>query len=521
MSSEELTEPGTSAESSDEEGLVQKFGNVSISGSSTEEESSKANQQEDLERTPEQKNVTTKRESGPVRRGLAYPDVSSEEKIGSAEKDDGTWLLEHPWDKGKDAHPDRINKSKVYTVKEEWMTGDKIDLKKIYARLPEFIRQMKGKTCNQELERLLHVDEQNVTIENGCVCIKNLKLEAINCTPHIQEIVHKKTNVPPNDQGSNRPDGDKSFKAFSLAETQQNNQPSEENYWRLDCEYMLTMYLPDNSSQWFDIHDQVEKRIRAINSEKSDKRWIFIPSFRRAQIALLDWPEDEFVTPDSTLRILVVRPSEFEEYVNYCGHMFPVISLPQDEIGAGYPRLWIQKIALRLKLDFIWMIDDSVECFYEYHPKMAPPERDDGTKNYTDYRRRRFGLVFERIEKFVKETKDENLPITAMSEKLVKETKDKNPPIAAMSPKRFMGGTKLEEPFVCKPPRIAVFLNIAALKSKEVYYRPELQALEDMIFGYECEKNGLKVFIDNRVHLQDKKWTDTGARSPSVQQKQA
>ncbi|KAL9970646.1 hypothetical protein ACROYT_G023056 [Oculina patagonica] len=110
MSSEELTEPGTSAESSDEEGLVQKFGNVSISGSSTEEESSKANQQEDLERTPEQKNVTTKRESGPVRRGLAYPDVSSEEKIGSAEKDDGTWLLEHPWDKGKDAHPDRINK---------------------------------------------------------------------------------------------------------------------------------------------------------------------------------------------------------------------------------------------------------------------------------------------------------------------------------------------------------------------------------------------------------------------------
>ncbi len=500
MSSEELTEPGTSAEFSDEEGLVQKFGNVSISGSSTEEESSKANQQEDLERTPEQKNVTTKRESGPVRRGLAYPDVSSEEKIGSAEKDDGTWLLEHPWDKEKDAHPDRIEKSLVYTVKEEWMTGDKIDLKKIYARLPEFIRQMKGKTCNQELERLLHVDGQNVTIENGCVCIKNLKLEAINCTPHIQEIVHKETNVCPKDEEYYRPDGDKSFKAFSLAETQQNNQPSEENYWRLDCEYMLTMYLPDNSSQWFDIHDQVEKRIRAINSEKSDKRWIFIPSFRRAQIALLDWPEDEFVTPDSTLRILVVRPSEFEEYVNYCGHMFPVISLPQDEIGAGYPRLWIQKIALRLKLDFIWMIDDSVECFYEYHPDKQPPKRG----SYSGYRQRKFGLVFERIEK------------------LVKETKDENPPIAAMSPKRFMGGTKLKDAFVCKPPRIAVFLNLAALKSKEVYYRPELQALEDMIFGYECEKNGLKVFIDNRVHLQDKKnWTDTGARSPSVQQKQA
>jgi len=101
----------------------------------------------------------------------------------------------------------------------------------------------------------------------------------------------------------------------------------------------------------------------------------------------------------------------------------------------------------------------------------------------------------------------------------VKATKDKHMPIAVMSPKRFRGGTRVNRPFTCKPPRIAVFLNLAALKSKEVYYRPELEVLEDMVLGNKCEKNDLKVFIDNRIHLQDHDWRDTGARSLSVKQK--
>ena len=66
---------------------------------------------------------------------------------------------------------------------------------------------------------------------------------------------------------------------------------------------------------------------------------------------------------------------------------------------------------------------------------------------------------------------------------------------------------------------MAVYLNLEALKSKDIYYRPELQALEDMVFAYECEQNGLRALMYNRFHLQDKKWTDTGARSSSVQQK--
>ena len=42
--------------------------------------------------------------------------------------------------------------------------------------------------------------------------------------------------------------------------------------------------------------------------------------------------DGEIITEDSTIRIVVVRPFEFEKYVRNHGHRFPVISLPQEEI---------------------------------------------------------------------------------------------------------------------------------------------------------------------------------------------
>lgn len=430
------------------------------------------------EETPQQKRY----------RSVESTEIAKQElNFDAAQSHDGKWLQDHPWESMKPNPTEPINKtvdtSKVYTVSDKWLTSSKtqLDLEKIYLGLPTFIDEMKGPSIRKELEDILNSEQQQNT----------------KPSPHVLEI--KQKDDPPKDKKS-RPEGQNdNLKAFSLPPPQDLHAPSKDKYWFLDCEYMLKMYLPTCSLQWFNCDDQQGKRIRKINSDciEEVKRWIFIPSFRRAKIALLEWPKDDIVTQASTVRILVVRPSEFEEYVKYCGHLFPVISLPQDEIGAGYPRYWIQKIALFLKLHFIWMIDDSVECFYEYHPDLKPVD------SYPENSRLKFGLVFKRIED------------------LVKATKDKDQPIAAMSPKRFMGGTSLENAFVRKPPRIAVFLNVRALKLKEVYYRPELQVLEDMIFGYECEKNGLKVFIDNRVHLQDHDWKDTGARSPSVKQKQA
>jgi len=251
---------------------------------------------------------------------------------------------------------------------------------------------------------------------------------------------------------------------------------------------MVDMYLPGNSAYWFRANQN--KYIRSVNTEKKDKRWIFIPSFRRAEIALLNWPEDENITEENTIRILVVRPTEFEKYVEYCGHLFPVVCLPQDEIGVGYARFWIQKIASRLMLDFIWMSDDSILSFQEYIPK-EPKEKQTGEKNTekkqtgeknTTYLK--FGLVFEQIERLVKDTVGEVNPIVAMS------------------PRR-QSQSDLQKPFVCKPPQCAVFLNITELSAKGVHYRPELCVLEDIMFGYECERCGLKVFRDNRIKLME------------------
>ena len=264
---------------------------------------------------------------------------------------------------------------------------------------------------------------------------------------------------------------------------------------------------PWNSDNKPDPNLKMKDTVAMSSTYPLSSEWVrsWKTSEKDVDLVKIEWPQDDIVTEESTIKILVVRPSEFEEYAKYCGHKVPVICLPQDEIGAGYPRYWIQKMSLRLKLQYIWMIDDSVECFYEYHPDKEPPKRQAGetksVKNYRDYRRRQFGLVFERIEDFVQEADDDKKPI------------------AAMSPRLWNPKCKPKKPFSCVPPQCAVYLNLRALLEKNVYYRPELKTFEDMIFGYECEQKGLKVYRDNRIMLQDHNWKDTGASSPSVKSK--
>lgn len=470
--------------------LTEKVDDLNIGGSHGEDTKQGGDQ------SPKNKSKKNETEKG-ARKKLSFtPRVNNGELIEG-----------HPWDSTpilplySTPMPDNVEESSVYTVSDEWKTSGKVDLGIIHQKLPTFVNKMRGKTCRQELEEILK------KVNEGLVTTNILQ----NPSPHVKEVNDKQR---PKDKPS-LPEGEKqSFMAYSLLLPEgpppegppppgpppegppPEGPPQDSNTWFLDCEYMCKVHLPGNTSHWLDDSDKTDKRIRAVRPDKIKRRWIFIPSFRRAQIALLDWPKDGIVTPENTIRILVVRPTEFQEYVKYCGHEFHIISLPNDEIGAGYPRLWIQKFALRLKLEFIWMIDDSVECFYEYHPT------DGAGTNYSRVRRRKFGLVFQHIEG------------------LVQNAKSNLCPIAAMSPRRFRGPRPpLNNPIAPLPPRMAVYLNLEALKSKDIYYRPELQVLEDMIFGYECEQNGLKALTNNRFHLQDKEWIDTGARSSSVQQK--
>lgn len=407
----------------------------------------------------------------------------------------GQWLPHHPWENKKPWDFELnmkgiVTNSSSYPTSPKWQTNGKVDLGKIYSNLSSFVRiEMQG-TINgsrQELEQVISKLHRKK--------IPNVK-KLSDLAPHTREIVEeiRSDTYTGTDKSVER--GDTPPMAISLRLSPM--RPAEGNYFHYDCEYTLQIHVPSHLLSWFDTQQCSEARwIKEIKSDYIEKRWIFIPSFRREKIALLDWPTDETVNEKSTIRILVVRPSEFHKYVSYCGQRFPVICLPQDEIGAGYPRYWIQKIAQRLTLQFIWMIDDSVKYFCEYHPEEKPKK----PGSYKTYRKLKFGLVFERIEQFVKEA-------------------DKNgKPIAAMSPRRFNMRSLLKEPFACKPPQCAVYLNLRALSEKQVSYRPELKTLEDMIFGFECEKKGLRVYMDNRIHLRDHTWKHTGASSPSVKQR--
>ncbi|XP_031571354.1 uncharacterized protein LOC116305557 [Actinia tenebrosa] len=220
------------------------------------------------------------------------------------------------------------------------------------------------------------------------------------------------------------------------------------------------------------------------------EEWIFIPSYMRANCGLFDWSEAG-IDEEITIRIIVVRPSEFEEYQKHCGNYLPIISLPDNEKGVGYARYWIQKIATSLGLEYIWMIDDDVKQFYEVHPERKPPG------NKYDSRRRRFDGVFTKFESIVKANEGNNL--------------------VAISPVVFNPfNLKNEEAFVRKPPRAAVFLNLKLINEKGVSYRPQLVRFEDMFFGKECEGKNLKVIMWRRVQIYCMNWRKKGSGSPGV-----
>ena len=45
-----------------------------------------------------------------------------------------------------------IGKSTVYTLTAKWCTKGTVDLEKMYSDLPNFIKEMKGQSCREDLE---------------------------------------------------------------------------------------------------------------------------------------------------------------------------------------------------------------------------------------------------------------------------------------------------------------------------------------------------------------------------------
>ena len=232
------------------------------------------------------------------------------------------------------------------------------------------------------------------------------------------------------------------------------------------------------------------------NQHLNDKKWIFIPSHLRQGCGFFDWKETG-INNEKTQRVLVVLPSQFDDYVKHCGNTLPILRLPGEVLGVGYARYWIVKMAIRMGLKYVFMFDDNVECFCE---NAKPEEALD-----VEQHRLSFEVVLTEMQRIVDQGQKY---------------------IAALSPARWndQSGNCVKKPYSYRAPQKAICLNIRLIKERSVQYRPELASkMEDIVFAGECVKKGLTVCVWNGVVIKSVLWPTTGTRaiylSPSPSKK--
>ena len=366
------------------------------------------------------------------------------------------------------------------SLPEKWKTknGD-INLGEIVLpkNLPEFIRQVgQPSTAYKELSEVY----KRYATSTGGTKYSPPPGEA----PYLYQCKGKfkssKVELPPPE-----PQQGLEFRAYSLTPPD-NAVNAERNIKYIDCDYILDIHVPmSNFKENKSFIDRLTDP--STYSNGNDKqRWIFIPSFLRANFGLFNWKLSG-VHLQTTNQIIVVLPNQFDTYISRCGHELPILCLPQDVLGIGYARHWILKIAMRLGLEYIWMIDDSVSWFCKYS---CLGEQMKDSKPHLS-----FELAFKEMED-------------------IAQSDDRKEHLAAIGPSRWRGAYKTSNQFTDKPPQVAVYLNLKLIKDKHIQYRPELDKMEDMVFGAECMKQGLTVCRWNEMLVEDKRWHNTGADSP-------
>ena len=260
------------------------------------------------------------------------------------------------------------------SIPKEWKTknGD-INLREIMLpkNLPEFIRQVgQRSTAYKELSE---VYKRYATSTGGTKyspppgeapylyqCKGKFKLSLAELPPPDSEVQKVSKDDKPSTPKLLPPEPQKSleFQAYSLTPPD-DAVNVKQNIKYIDCDYILDIHVP--------VSKENESFIDRLTdpSTSSKQRWIFIPSFLRANCGLFNWKMSG-VDLQTTNQIIVVLPNQFDTYISHCGHELPILCLPQDVLGIGYARHWILKIAMRLGLEYVWMIDDSVSWFCRY-----------------------------------------------------------------------------------------------------------------------------------------------------------
>ena len=269
--------------------------------------------------------------------------------------------------------------------------------------------------------------------------------------------------------------------------------------------------------------------------------WIFHPSHRDdPRKCLLNYrhvmQEENQVA--SYLQVAVVGSEKFQAYNSTWGKVMAIFQLPDElpncelgpnEGGVGYSRLFIQKIAFALGLEYVFVIDDNVALMSE-----AVFRSDEGTTTGQSVVRDENGVMKTERCSFLK-------PLTHLQkiasgkgnppdERIQYEPhplKDQPegqqfPLYTYTGPAKLFGDRpfksygilgflrsvpKSVRPFAKTQVYAAVLLNVKSTVEKEVFYRP-WPCWEDLRFNDDCDKADLWVVKCNRFLFHKVQYND-------------
>lgn len=139
---------------------------------------------------------------------------------------------------------------------------------------------------------------------------------------------------------------------------------------------MVSVAQSEYHKTWF-MSEQGQSFPQILGTNKIDitrehlSAWIFVIMHKREQITKLEYGNMGHNQEVDFRQVIIVCQSDFDNYRNMWGHSHVIISLPNESKNGvhvshdccGYAHNMIQHIAVSLKLEKIFYLDDNVILF--------------------------------------------------------------------------------------------------------------------------------------------------------------
>ena len=266
--------------------------------------------------------------------------------------------------------------------------------------------------------------------------------------------------------------------------------------------------------------------------------WIFHPSHREdPRKCTLNYHHvmQEKGTVVEYVQVVVVRSNKFEAYRSTWGKLLAIFQLPEAmpscelgprEGGVGYARLFIQKLAFALNLEYVFVIDDNVavmsQAVFTTDGQFASDEavvRDD--RGLMKMERCSFFKSFTHLQKI---SEGNEIPPRSLEPYPFRDPSvgQQFPLYLYTGPAKLFSDKQHESygvlgllrsapravnPFSKTQVYAAILLNVKSTVEKGVFYRP-WPCWEDLRFNDDCDKEGLWVVKCNRYHFLKVQYND-------------